>query len=78
MDLGPDLGRLYLHSPEDLVLYKLSFYALGAQTKHLRDLTAIVLSLGDELDRAYIDGWAGRLGLNTLWDELRQQLPPGE
>ena len=78
VNLGPDLGRVYLHSPEDLILYKLSFYALGAQTKHLRDITAIVLSLGDELELATIDEWAGRLGLNTLWDELRQQLLPGE
>jgi hypothetical protein len=70
VDLGPDLGKVYLHSPEDLILYKLSYYAIGAQTKHLRDVAAIVLSLGDELDAAYIDRWARALGLNALWDEL--------
>ena len=76
VDLGPDLGRVYLHSPEDLILYKLSFYALGAQSRHLRDITAIVLSVGEELELGYIERWAGRLGLNTLWDELLDQLRP--
>jgi hypothetical protein len=74
VDLGPDLGQVYLHSPEDLILYKLLYFALAAQTKHLRDITAITLSVGDELDLDYIAGWAGRLGLNTLWDELLGQV----
>jgi hypothetical protein len=76
VDLGPDLGQVYLHSPEDLILYKLIYYALSAQTKHLRDITAVTLSVGDELDLDYIGGWAGRLGLNTLWEELLGQLRP--
>jgi hypothetical protein len=76
VDLGPDLGQVYLHSPEDLILYKLIYYALSAQTQHLRDITAVTLSVGDELDLDYIAGWAGRLGLNTLWEELLGQLRP--
>jgi hypothetical protein len=76
VDLGPDLGQVYLHSPEDLIVYKLLYYALSAQTKHVRDITAITLSVGDELDLDYIAGWAGRLGLNTLWEELLGQVRP--
>jgi hypothetical protein len=70
VDLGPDLGRVPLHSPEDLILYKLTYYALSAQTKHLRDVTAITLNVGDELDLDYLGEWARRLGVNTLWEEL--------
>ena len=70
VDLGPQLGEVYLHSPEDLILYKLWYYSLSQQTKHLRDITAIVLTLGDALDVDYINEWAARKGLLTLWQEL--------
>ena len=70
IDLGPPLGKVYLHSPEDLIIYKLWYFNLSQQTKHLRDITAIVLTLGDELDDSYIHFWADRKGLVTLWEEL--------
>ena len=38
--------------------------------EHLRDITAIVLTLGDELEMDYIKEWAARKGLTTLWKEL--------
>lgn len=70
VDLGPRLGEVYLHSPEDLIIYKLWYYSLSQQSKHLRDITAIVLTLGDELDFDYIRKWVDRKGLVTLWEEL--------
>jgi len=74
IDLGPPLGKVYLHSPEDLIIYKLWYFSLSQQTKHLRDITAIVLTLGDELDDSYIHFWADRKGLVTLWEELLQKI----
>ena len=74
IDLGPELGEIYLHSPEDLILYKLWYYSLSQQTKHLRDITAIVLTLGDDLDAEYIRQWAQIKGVNTLWRELIAQI----
>jgi hypothetical protein len=76
VDLGPDLGQVYLHSPEDLIVYKLVYYALTAQAEHVRDITAVALGVGDDLDLDYIAGWAGRLGLNTLWEELLGMVRP--
>ena len=70
IDLGAPLGELYLHSPEDLVIYKLWYYSLSQQTKHLRDITSIVVALGDELDYKTIDYWANKKGLSRLWGEL--------
>ena len=70
VDLGPQLGEVYLHSPEDLIIYKLWYYSLSQQTKHLRDITAIVHTLGDELDYPYIRSWAKIKGPITLWEEL--------
>lgn len=71
VDLGPDLGKVYLHSPEDLILYKLWYYNLSRQTKHTRDISSIIAALGEELDTAYIDTWAQRKGLDALWQEFK-------
>ena len=70
IDMGEPFGELYLHSPEDLIIYKLCFYSLSQQTKHLRDITSIVMTLGDELDFDYIENWANKKGLTSLWDDL--------
>jgi hypothetical protein len=74
VDLGPDLGQVYIHAPEDLIIYKLWFFSLGQQTKHLRDITAIIKTLEDDLDLEYIEDWATRKGLLTLWRELIAQI----
>ncbi|HSF82131.1 MAG TPA: hypothetical protein VLA49_12895 [Anaerolineales bacterium] len=70
IDLGEPLGDVYLHSPEDLIIYKLWFFSLSQQTKHVRDITSIVLSLGDELDYKYIQNWVTKKGLTSLWEAL--------
>jgi hypothetical protein len=70
IDLGAPLGNVYIHSPEDLIIYKLWFFGLSQQTKHVRDITAIVMTLGDELDYEYIDSWVRKKGLTSIWDSL--------
>ena len=74
VDLGPALGEVYLHSPEDLILYKLWYYSLSQQTKHLRDISAIVMTIQAELDYDYIQRWAVEKGTNTLWDEILESV----
>jgi hypothetical protein len=70
MDYGPPIGKDYIHSQEDLILYKLIYFGLSQQSKHSRDIAAILKSKKDELDMDYIDGWASRLGLSSLWQEM--------
>ncbi len=70
IDLGEPLGEVYLHSPEDLIIYKLWYYSLSQQTKHIRDITSIVLTLGGQLDHPYIEFWVDKQGLTSLWGEL--------
>lgn len=70
IDLGAPLGEVYLHSPEDLIIYKLWYYSLNQQTKHIRDITSIVMTLGEELDFSYIEYWVNKKGLTSLWREL--------
>ncbi len=70
IDLGEPFGEVYLHSPEDLIIYKLWYYSLSQQTKHIRDITSIVITLGDEIDFEYLEAWVGKKGIASIWHDL--------
>jgi hypothetical protein len=70
VDLGPPLGYVHLHSPEDLILYKLKYFDIGEQTKHVRDILGILLARGPELDWDYLDRWVGQLRLAKVWQYI--------
>jgi hypothetical protein len=70
VDYGSPIGKVYIHSPEDLILYKLMYFGLSQQSKHSRDIAAILKSKKNELDLSYIEPWADRLGLSSLWKEM--------
>ena len=74
VDLGEPLGALFLHSPEDLILYKLWYFSLSQQTKHVRDITSIVMTLEDKLDYDYIESWMNQKGLTSLWADLLRRI----
>jgi hypothetical protein len=70
VDYGPPIGQVYIHSPEDLILYKLIYFGISQQTKHSRGIAAILQSNRDRIDFQYIEDWAVRLGLTSLWKEM--------
>jgi hypothetical protein len=70
VDYGPPIGKVFVHSPEDLILYKLMFLGLSGQPKHARDIAAILRAKKDSLDYGYIEEWASRLGLVSAWKEM--------
>ncbi|HEX9388002.1 MAG TPA: hypothetical protein VF918_16885 [Anaerolineales bacterium] len=70
VDYGPPIGEVYVHSPEDLILYKLLYLGLSGQPKHARDISAILRSKKDQLDSGYIEGWVDQLGLGSVWKEI--------
>jgi len=74
VDLGPPLGEVYLHAPEDLILNKLRYFSISQQPKHIRDIAGILLNQRDQLDYSYVDAWAGRLGLTGVWREVQAQV----
>lgn len=60
----------YFASPEDVILKKLVFYREGGSSKHLRDIAGVLRVGGDELDLDYVRGWAHRLEVEELWEEI--------
>ena len=70
VDYGPPIGKVYIHSPDDLILYKLMYFGLNQQSKHSRDIVAILKAKKNELEVDYIEQWVARLGLSSLWKEM--------
>lgn len=70
VDYGPPIGKVYVHSPEDLILYKLMYLGLSGQPKHARDIVAILRAKRDQIDFGYIEEWVTHLGLGPVWKEL--------
>jgi hypothetical protein len=75
VDLGPRFGTLHVHSPEDLIIYKLWNYRISRQTKHPRDIYAILSDQWDQIDHNYIQDWVERKGLGSVWEELLRNRP---
>jgi hypothetical protein len=73
LDLGSPLGEVYVHSPEDLILYKLRYYSISQQPKHVRDIAAILLAEPTGLDLEYLALWTRRLGLDAIWRYMQAQ-----
>ena len=70
VEAPPPLGGIYVHTPEDLILYKLSYYMISQQTKHVRDIISLLLARGPTLDFTYIGEWVRRLGLQPAWQTM--------
>jgi len=73
IDLGEPLGEVHVHSPEDLILYKLRYFAISEQDKHVRDIAAILSAMGDHLEQDYLAAWVGKLGLHNSWKKVLKE-----
>ena len=59
-------------SPEDVILYKLSYYRQGGEVaqKHPTDIANMLNVIGSQLDLAYIAQWATGIGVADLWQAV--------
>lgn len=73
VDYGPPIGRIYIHTMEDLIVYKLLYLSLSHQPKHVRDITAMLKANQEKIDREYIEKWVGQFGLNALWSQIKRE-----
>ena len=71
---GSPIGKVYVHSPEDLILYKLMCLGMSGQPKHARDIAAILKANRDKLEFEYIEVWVVQLGLGSTWKELKDSI----
>ncbi|MFQ5805078.1 MAG: hypothetical protein ACE5I3_01370 [Phycisphaerae bacterium] len=61
-------------SMEDVIIKKMEYHREGGSEKHLRDITGVLKISGDRVDRAYIDDWASKLGLEPIWKAILERV----
>jgi hypothetical protein len=68
--LTPDGRGLFIKSPEDSVLRKLLWFREGGETSttQWRDIVQVLRVTGGQMDRDYLNSWAGTLGVTALLD----------
>ena len=60
-------------APEDVIISKLWYFAEGGSDKHLRDITGMLGISGSQIDRAEVEAWAQKLGLEEAWAAVVQR-----
>lgn len=59
--------ELSVASAEDVLIAKLEWAKLGGSARQIEDAAGIVRLQADRLDRAYVEKWTTRLGLEAQW-----------
>jgi len=65
---GDASQQLFFATPEDIVLHKLTWYKAGGEVsdRQWNDVLGILKVQGDQLDIAYLKGWAEKLNVFNL------------
>jgi hypothetical protein len=56
--------------PEYVIVRKLEYFREGHSEKHLRDIRAMLAVSGEQLDRATLNEWIQRQGLESEWRQV--------
>lgn len=72
--------RVWLASPEDVILSKLEWSRQGESDRQFRDALGVAQSQWAALNREYLERWSAELGVHDLWlrlaEEVRTRHPP--
>jgi hypothetical protein len=55
----------------------MEYFRLGQSEKHTRDICGILKGQGEQIDRAYIQTWAVKMGLTEIWNAILVRLSAG-
>lgn len=77
VSLGGAAEDFMIASPEDIILSKLQRFRLGRQVseRQWQDVLGVLRVQGPRLDEAYLEHWAGELGIGDLLARARQAVP---
>jgi hypothetical protein len=66
--------KVWISSPEDVIISKMRYYKEGGSDKHLRDSAGVLVVQGDRIDRDYIEHWAERFALMDIWNAILKRV----
>lgn len=67
---------VWVSSAEDVIVSKLVWARrAGGSERQLQDVAGVVAVQGPALDRAYVESWAKRLGVEDLWQRVLDGVP---
>lgn len=71
------MGRqVAVATAEDVLLAKLEWSKAGGSERQLEDAAGILQARGEELDRAYVEGWVAELGVEGQWERVLAMAEP--
>lgn len=62
-----------MYSIEDVIVYKLKYFAEGKMPKHPRDILAMLEMHHAAIDLEYISNWASETGVLEIWNEILEE-----
>lgn len=65
---------VYFSSPEDLILSKLLWHRQSPSDRQIEDVRSVLAVSGMVLDRAYLEEWAAKLGVEHELRELMNEM----
>jgi hypothetical protein len=65
-------ARMFVASPEDVIVSKLEWAKMGESARQIEDVAAVLKKQRANVDYAYIEEWVSELGLISEWDRARQ------
>ncbi len=73
LDIFPGMHAVPVLGPEDIVLQKLRWYALGGEVsdRQWRDIVSVLRAASDEIDQPYLETVSAGEGLGTLLERAR-------
>jgi len=64
---------LFIASAEDVILSKLEWAKMSGSERQINDVVGILRTQGDDLDLRYVERWVAVLGLESQWQQARQE-----
>ena len=65
-------AKMFVASPEDVVVSKLEWAKMGQSARQIEDVAAVLKKQNTTLDHPYIEKWVKELGLSAEWSRARQ------
>jgi hypothetical protein len=62
--------KIRLAPPEYVIVSKLEYFREGGSEKHLRDIRSMLAVSGDQLNRAELEEWIHRRGVEIQWKQV--------